>query len=66
MYDESFRLMPTKARTVTASSFLSKQFNGGDSDIDWEKLKTQVIGLPATNSLLVNKAGILKGSLNYL
>ena len=63
MYDESFRLMPTRAGTVTASSFLSKQFNG-DSDINWEKLKTQVIGLPVTNSLLVNKAGILRGSLN--
>ena len=55
MFDES--LMPTKARTVTVSSFLNKQFNE-NSEIDWEKLKTQVIGLPVTNSLLVNKVNV--------
>ena len=55
MFDES--LMPTKSRTVTVSSFLNKQFND-NSDIDWEKLRTQVIGLPVTNSLLVNKVNV--------
>ena len=55
MFEENF--VTTKARTVTASSYLTKQFNDS-SDIDWEKLKTQVIGLPVSGNLLVNKVNV--------
>ena len=55
MFEENFA--PTKARTVTASSYLTKQFKD-NSDIDWEKLKTQVIGLPVSGNLLVNKVNV--------
>ena len=52
MFEEN--IMPAKAKTVTVSSYLTKQFKS-NSDIDWEKLKNQVIGLPVNERLLVNK-----------
>ena len=55
MFEEN--IMPAKAKTVTVSSYLAKQFNS-NSDIDWEKLKTQVIGLPVNERLLVNKVNV--------
>ena len=55
MFEEKF--MPQKVKTVTVSSFLTKQFKD-NSDIDWEKLKTQVIGLPVNDNLLVNKVNV--------
>ena len=39
MFEEN--IMPAKAKTVTVSSYLTKQFKS-NSDIDWEKLKNQV------------------------
>ena len=38
--------------SVTASSYLTKEFKG-KSDIDWEKLKTQIIGGCNYSSLLL-------------
>ena len=55
MFEEN--IMPTKPKTVTVSSYLTKHFKS-NSDIDWEKLKTQVIGLPVNERLLVNKVNV--------
>ena len=45
--------VPVKGKSVTASSYLTKEFKG-KSDIDWEKLKTQIIGGCNYSSLLLS------------